>query len=360
MQCIYCCQSAFQDVCVFICSFCSPQKLLIKLPEAECRGQIPKATMLKYTTHKFPTNLTSFIQVKMKMSTEAHVYFAAFNKKCKSASEGLENDYVITLRDTIWSANELPLSGPDCSSFFFKSSTKKMITNMANLKAERRRKETLQQKIDDTMDEQEKVKSEEEMAKVEENIQNLQEYIDSNTLSTRDFYYYEDERTDALFDVLKRSTQFSGVNMCCKTSTCVQPTDKNICQITGGTDILMYTEKCCFVENVEDVQGSVNCEKKQQRSHDHELQINAEAYMMVSRNLYYQVENFLTFDQVKKLTTASTYAGLFEVGGRAAIWQYYINFEKQVLERTLKLQQPLDENILSVCYGKFSELLTSN
>ena len=119
---------------------------------------------------------------------------------------------------------------------------------MANLKAVQRRKETLQQDIDDTMDQQEKVKSEEEMAKVEENIQNLQEHIDSNTLSIGDFYfyYYEDERTDALFDVLKKSTQFSGVNMYSKTSTYVQPTDKRICQITGGTDTLMYTEQCCF------------------------------------------------------------------------------------------------------------------
>ena len=61
-----------------------------------------------------------------------------------------------------------------------------------------------------------------------------------------------------------------------------------------------------------------------QRSHTHELQVNAEAYVIASRNLYYQVENFLTFNQVKKLTTASTYAGLFEVGGRVAIWQYFM------------------------------------
>ena len=52
-------------------SFCLPQKLFIKLPEAECREEIPKEIMLKYTTHRaFPTSLRSFIQVKMKISNE--------------------------------------------------------------------------------------------------------------------------------------------------------------------------------------------------------------------------------------------------------------------------------------------------
>ena len=91
----------------------------------------------------------------------------------------------------------------------------------------------------------------------------------------------------------------------------------------------------------------------------HEMQVNAEGYVMCTRYLYLQIRNGLPFDQIKNLQCSSVYCSLFEMGGRAQTWKYIMNFQNNNMERTLKFLQALTEDNLSICFGKLLSIAKS-
>jgi hypothetical protein len=378
------------EVCVFICSYKKPQRYVVNMPSAHCcLLEIDKKLMRKYLpkTAIFPTKLKKFTKIS---NITSYVYFAEFSNEGSLVSKGIVGKNIAQLVDSVWSTEELfePDDGLDCLPFFYgkhnlyvkkKEKLKAELFIMklklnagkekAQLEAElAKRDESAEFAVKITELEEKKAelaKVEEELAKVEEELAQI-----SHT-EEDDYYFIENERTINLFHHLRDNGAFAGLESCALDETYRKPVAAPICQLSGGCDILFYGSRdVVAIEHAsppeDDPHNPPECfpsmiacsENKLRSGMEHTQQLHAEGYVMSARNLYFRIKKgLISFDMIKKIPYASAYASLFEVGGRAEIWEYRLNFENQILQRTLKFRKPLTEDTLSICYKKLIEVV---
>ena len=73
-----------------------------------------------------------------------------------------------------------------------------------------------------------------------------------------DFYYNEDDRTNNLYYHLVVDKEFEGISSCCLGNMYSKPIGYDICQLSGGCDILLYKEgdEICTIQNREGTDNS--------------------------------------------------------------------------------------------------------